>query len=161
MIKLFEKIKNKIRGSAEPIKQKTEIISKTMGQKTHKVAETVAEKGKGITASISEKTPEIAEKTKQIATSVVEKTGETVTIGKLKVKLYNLNRQVEKGLSKIGGRTFEILNQKQADVYQDEEILALIKNLEKVKNEIKTAEKEMKKVGSGEKAIHPGKEEKS
>lgn len=149
MVKLIEKIKNIIRGSAEPIKQKTEIISKTVGQKAHEVAETVAEKGKGITASISEKTPEIAEKTKQIATSVVEKASDTVTIGKLKVKLYNLNRQVEKGLSKIGGRTFEILSQKQTDVYQDEEVLALIKDLKNVKKEIKTAENEMENVGSG------------
>lgn len=155
MAKFWENMKQKISGGTKPLKEKTVTISKNVGEKTQEVTESVIKTSKEFASTISGKAPEVTDKTKKIISSVAEKTGEAVTYSKLKYKGYTLNRDLEKGLSELGGRTFEMIKQKQNDIYQDAEVLELIEKVKRMKAEAELIRKQIGDQGAGEKGPMP------
>lgn len=91
---------------------------------------------------------------------VVDKTEEYTKIGKIKVDIIGLKRNIEKKFSELGGRTYEILKEQNrksvgADVEVKrlvEELVELEKSLDEKKNEIVTIrdEKEQERKGREE-----------
>ena len=83
----------------------------------------------------------------------VDKTEEYTKIGKLKVDILGIKRNIEKLFSELGGRTYELLsNDEKSDVAADSEVERLVQNLkeqeEKLdakKNEIKIVKEEKEK----------------
>lgn len=125
MSEFWSKIKESVKRSTEFLKNETRNTVKVVSEKTPQVASN------------------IAEKTKEIASAVAEKTEETISVGKLKVKLYNFERSIDKDFSKIGGIVYELFKAKEKNVYENKEVEELIDNLKKLKNEVKDIEKEI------------------
>ena len=84
---------------------------------------------------------------------VVDKTEEYSKIGKIKVDIIGIKRNIEKGFSELGGRTYEILKEsKKKNVGSDadvkrlvDELMELEKSLDEKKNEIINVKEEKEK----------------
>ncbi|NIA29480.1 MAG: hypothetical protein GWP06_06155 [Actinobacteria bacterium] len=84
---------------------------------------------------------------------VVDKTEEYSKIGKIKVDIIGIKRNIEKGFSELGGRTYEILKEnKKKNVGSDadvkrlvDELMELEKSLDDKKNEIIKVREEKEK----------------
>jgi len=84
---------------------------------------------------------------------VVDKTEEYSKIGKIKVDIIGIKRNIEKGFSELGGRTYEILKEnKKKNVGSDEDVKRLVdelmeleKSLDEKKNEIIKVREEKEK----------------
>lgn len=84
---------------------------------------------------------------------VVDKTEEYSKIGKIKVDIIGIKRNIEKGFSELGGRAYEILKEnKKKNVGSDadvkrlvDELMELEKSLDEKKNEIIKVREEKEK----------------
>lgn len=150
-------VTEKVSKTAEPLKEKTKVWTSGVGEKVCKVAKIIVNKTKKLVSLVGQKAPEVAEtvadKTKTLASVVSEKTGEAVIISKLKIRLHNLNSNVDKMLLELGGIIYELFKQSQKDVYEDKEVIALIEKLKSLHIEIKVIEKEIEEMSADKKKI--------
>ena len=67
--------------------------------------------------------------------TVVEKTGELTKIGKIKIDILNLRRNVDKNFSELGGRVYQLITKEEETVISKDkearEVIECIKILEK------------------------------
>jgi len=147
MITFLEKLK-KFGGT---VKDATKSTAKTIAQKTPEAAETLTEKTKELTSEVKEQTPKVIKKTKEIASTVTEKTEEVVSSAKLRLKLYNLNKKIEKRMGELGGFAFECITQGKTDVYEDSDVKRLIQEINTIKKRIKETEQEIQNLEVDEK----------
>lgn len=78
---------------------------------------------------------------------MAQKTGDAVSYTKLRHKLYNLNRSVEKKYGELGGIVFELLSQSKTGVYEDSNVKNMIGTIAHIKNEIKETEVVIENLG--------------
>jgi gas vesicle protein len=81
-----------------------------------------------------------------------EKTDELARIGKKKVEMLGINRAIEKHLSELGGRVYDLIEVKnyQRGIAQDEAVLALIKEIRQLEEQLKSKEEDIERI-KGEK----------
>ena len=78
---------------------------------------------------------------------VVDKTEEYSKIGKLKVDIMNLKRNTEKKLAELGEKTFVLLDENaSAKVADNEDIKALLEDVQNMKKELEAKEAEIERV---------------
>lgn len=135
-------LSEKLKKLGSKVKNATKSAVKTVAQKTPEAAETLTEKTKEFSSEIKEQTPKVIRKTKKIAMTVTEKTEEVVSSTKLRLKLYNLNKRVEKRMGELGGLAFESITQGKMDVYGDADVKRIIQEIKNIKKEIEETERE-------------------
>ncbi|MBN2410507.1 hypothetical protein JXQ31_02370 [candidate division KSB1 bacterium] len=78
---------------------------------------------------------------------VVDKTEEYTKIGKLKVDILGIKRNIERLFSELGGQTYELLSKdKKVDISGDEEIKRLVEELKSQEEKLDAKKNEIKKV---------------
>jgi len=78
---------------------------------------------------------------------VVDKTEEYTKIGKFKVDILGIKRNIEKLFSELGGQTYELLSKgKKVDVAGDEEIKRMVDELKSLEEKLDAKKNEIKKV---------------
>ncbi len=78
---------------------------------------------------------------------VVDKTEEYGKIGKLKVDIFSIKRNIEKQFTELGGRTYEILNgEGPKTVAKDEEVKKIVEELQGLEKQLQEKEVEIEKV---------------
>jgi vacuolar-type H+-ATPase subunit I/STV1 len=91
------------------------------------------------------------EATKEGVSLVIEKTGEMSQVAKLRIKVLGLNRKIRDNFFEIGGRLYELSKKKKdVDVFSDEKISELIKEVNTMEKEIEKTEKEIEKIKDDE-----------
>ena len=148
MAAFIEKLKN----FGASLKRTIKSTAKKIAEKTPEATETLTEKSKALASEVAERAPEVAEKTKKVASAVAEKTEEAVTHAKLRLKLYNLNKSVEKKMGEMGSSIFELISQGITDVYEDSDVKGMIDAVTKVKKEIKETEQAIEDLSVEKKA---------
>ena len=148
MAAFIEKLKN----FGASLKRTTKSTAKKIAERTPEAAETLTEKSKALASEVAERAPEVAEKTKKVASAVAEKTEEAVTHAKLRLKLYNLNKSVEKRMGEMGSSIFELISQGITDVYEDSDVKGMIHEVTNVKKEIKETEQAIEDLSVEKKA---------
>ncbi|MCK5147579.1 hypothetical protein KAR48_12550 [bacterium] len=78
----------------------------------------------------------VVEQSKKIASTVVEKTGEAVVYSKSRIKIYNLNHQLEKLYAEVGGNVYELLKNKETAVLKNAAVLLTLDKIDMIKEEI-------------------------
>ena len=69
--------------------------------------------------------------------TVSEKTDELTKIGRLKIEVIAVKRDIEKLFVELGGRVYDILqNQKKASIPKDDEIKKLVQRVEKFEKKL-------------------------
>jgi len=76
-----------------------------------------------------------------------EKTGEMAQIGRLKIEIIALKRDIEKAFIELGGRVYHGLEEKhEDDILADLKIKKLVKAIKSLEIKLKTLEKKVEKV---------------
>jgi len=130
MANLWEKVKLTLEQSAKKIRETTETTTKSVAETATKVASTVAEKSK------------------DIATTIGDKTHAVVTVGQLKIKHYNLNRDVSHKFNELGARAYELIKSENINVFGDANLKSLINDVKRMESEIDQLEAEMEEAKS-------------
>lgn len=79
--------------------------------------------------------------------TVSEKTEEITKIGRLKIEVIAVKRDIEKSFVELGGRVYDILqNKKKASIAKDEEIKNLITQVEKFEKKLHELEERIKNI---------------
>ena len=78
---------------------------------------------------------------------VVDKTEEYGKIGKLKVDIFSIKRNIEKQFTELGGRTFEVLTgEGPKSVAKDEEVKKIVEELQGLEEQLQQKEAEIAQV---------------
>jgi len=76
-----------------------------------------------------------------------EKTGEMTQIGRLKIEMIALKRDIEKAFIELGGRVYHGLEEKhEDDILADLRIKKLVKDIKSLELNLKTLEKKVEQV---------------
>lgn len=77
-----------------------------------------------------------------------EKTDELARIGKKKIEIAGINRTIERHLSELGGRIYELIEEQkqQKGIAQDEKVMALIEEVKKLEEQLQQKEKEIERI---------------
>ena len=79
--------------------------------------------------------------------TVSEKTDELTKIGRLKIEVIAVKRDIEKLFVELGGRVYDILqNQKKASISKDDEIKKLVERVEKFEKKLHELEERIQNI---------------
>jgi len=125
MAELWEKVKETLEQGTKAVKEGAESVARTVSEKAPAIASTIVEKGK------------------ELADTIGDKAQEVMTAGQLKVKHYNLNHDVSVLFNEIGGKVYELINNKKKNIYADPEIIKMIEKVKDLESQIDEVEKMM------------------
>ena len=79
--------------------------------------------------------------------TVVEKTEELTKIGRIKVDIINIKRNIEKNFAEMGGKTYHlIVEEKKNQISKDKEIMELVECVKLLEKELEEKKQELEKV---------------
>ena len=79
--------------------------------------------------------------------SLSEKAGEITRIGRLKLEIVAVKRDIEKAFIEVGGRVFQSFEKEQSgNILAETEILNLIERIRKKKSRLQNLEKEIEQI---------------
>jgi len=91
---------------------------------------------------------DIAKTIREGVDTVVGKTEEYTKIGKIKIDIINIKRNVEKNFSELGGRVYHLLaEQNKTQISADKEVKKIIDSIKLLEKELQDKKDEMDKVG--------------
>jgi len=94
---------------------------------------------------------DIAKNIREGFDTVVEKTEELTKIGKIKVDIINVKRNIEKNFSELGGRVYHIIvEENSTKIAGDQEVKELIECVKILEKELAIKNEELESVKSGE-----------
>ena len=77
---------------------------------------------------------------------VSEKTGEMTKIGRLRIEIISLKRDIEKAFIELGGRVYHKLENKETDIQTDQQINKLLKDIKSFETKLKDREEKIEQV---------------
>jgi len=77
---------------------------------------------------------------------VVDKTEEYSKIGKLKVDIFGLKRNIEKQFTELGGHVYELITSNKTAIHNNEETKKIVEEISKLEQQLKEKEAEIEKV---------------
>ena len=78
--------------------------------------------------------------------NVSKKTDEMTKIGRLKIEIIALKRDIEKAFIELGGRVYHKLENKEKDLEADQEINKLLKDIKSFESKLKDLEEKIEQV---------------
>jgi len=95
---------------------------------------------------------DIAKTIREGVDTVVEKTEELTKIGKIKVDIINIKRNIEKNFSELGGKVYHlIVEEKKTQIAGDKEVKELIDCVKILEKELQDKNVELKNIKSKDK----------
>lgn len=92
---------------------------------------------------------DIAKTIREGVDTVVEKTGVLTKIGKIKIDILNIKRNIEKNFSELGGRVYQlIIKEKETEISTDKEAREVIECIKILEKELDDKKSELAKVKS-------------
>ena len=125
MANLWEKVKDTLEQSAKAVKEGAESVAKSVAEKAPQIATT------------------IKERSMELADSIGDKAQEMMTSGQLKVKHYNLNRDVSSLFNEIGGKVYDLMKENKKNIFSDPDITKMIEDVKELEAQIDEVEKKM------------------
>ena len=125
MANLWEKVKETLDQGAKTVKESAESVAKTVAEKAPQIASTLKERGM------------------ELADNIGDKAQEMKTVGQLKIKYFNLNKDVSNQFNEIGGKVYDLMKNNKKNIYADPDIIKMIGNVKNLEAQIKEVEKRM------------------
>ncbi|HUV37325.1 MAG TPA: hypothetical protein VMX58_10340 [Patescibacteria group bacterium] len=77
-----------------------------------------------------------------------EKTDVLARVGKKKIEMAGINRAIERHLSELGGRVYDLVEtqQQQTGVAQDDKVMALIEEIKRLEEQLQQKEEEIERI---------------
>lgn len=90
---------------------------------------------------------DIAKTIREGVDTVVEKTEELTKIGRIKVDIINIKRNIDKNFSELGGKVYHlIVEEKKTQIAGDSEVKRIVDSIKILEKELKTKESEIEKI---------------
>lgn len=94
---------------------------------------------------------DIAKTIREGVDTVVEKTEEYTRIGRIKVDILNIKRNIEKNFTELGGKVYHLtVEEKKTQIASDKEIKEIIECVKLLEKELEEKNKELEKVKTKE-----------
>ena len=77
---------------------------------------------------------------------VADKTDEYTKIGKFKIDMLGIKRNIEKLFSELGGRSYEILQAGETKVEKDEQVVKLVQDIKELEDQLDAKKNQIKDV---------------
>ncbi|MBN2009522.1 hypothetical protein JW960_09285 [candidate division KSB1 bacterium] len=87
-----------------------------------------------------------AKAVKDFTVSVSDKTQDMVSLGQLKLKHYNLSRDVSNKFTALGSKSFDLMTSSKADIYSNADVKKIIVEIQSAQKAIKDVEREIESV---------------
>ncbi len=101
---------------------------------------------------------DIAKTIREGVDTVVEKTEELTKIGKIKIDILNIKRNVQKNFSELGGRVYHlIIKEKKTAISADKEATEIIECIKILEKELDDKKSELEKVKSKQRSTSESK----
>ncbi len=92
---------------------------------------------------------DIAKTIREGVDTVVEKTGELTKIGKIRIDILNIKRNIDKNFSELGGRVYQLITEeKETEISTDKEAREVIECIKILEKELDDKKSELAKVKS-------------
>lgn len=92
---------------------------------------------------------DIAKTIREGVDTVVEKTGELTKIGKIRIDILNIKRNIDKSFSELGGRVYHLITEeKKTEIFADKEAREIIECIKILEKELDDKKSELAKVKS-------------
>ncbi|NIR52039.1 hypothetical protein GWO43_25810 [candidate division KSB1 bacterium] len=105
---------------------------------------------------------DIAKTIREGVDTVVEKTEELTKIGKIRVDILNIKRNVDKNFSELGGRVYHLLvEENKSQIATDKEVKQIVDSVKILENELNEKNDELQQVREKEEETHESKAEPS
>ncbi len=92
---------------------------------------------------------DIAKTIREGVDTVVEKTEELTKIGKIKIDILNIKRNVQKNFSELGGRVYQLIaKEKKTEISTDKEAKEIVECIKILEKELDDKKSELEKVKS-------------
>jgi len=92
---------------------------------------------------------DIAKTLREGVDTVVEKTEELTKIGKIKIDILNIKRNVQKNFSELGGRAYQLIaKEKKTEISTDKEAKEIVECIKILEKELDDKKSELEKVKS-------------
>ena len=92
---------------------------------------------------------DIAKTIREGVDTVVEKTGELTKIGKIRIDILNIKRNIDKNFSELGGRVYQLIaEEKETEISTDKEAREVIECIKILEKELDDKKSELAKVKS-------------
>ncbi|MFQ5640398.1 MAG: hypothetical protein ACE5IR_20655 [bacterium] len=99
---------------------------------------------------------DIAKTIREGVDTVVEKTEELTKIGRIKVDIFNIKRNIDRNFSEMGGRVYHLLvEEKQTQISKDKEVKELVDCVKILENELREKKSDLAKIRSKEEDTKP------
>ncbi len=91
---------------------------------------------------------DIAKTIREGVDTVVSKTEEYTKIGKIKIDILNIKRNVEKNFTELGGRVYHLMvEQNKTQISGDKEVKKILDSIKLLEKELQEKKAELEKVG--------------
>ena len=92
---------------------------------------------------------DIAKTIREGVDTVVEKTGELTKIGKIRIDILNIKRNIDKNFSELGGRVYQLITEeKDTEISTDKEVREIIECIKILEKELDDKKSALAKVKS-------------
>ncbi len=125
MANLWEKVKDTLDQGAKAVKESAESVAKTVAEKAPQIATTLKERGM------------------ELADNIGDKAQEMMAVGQLKIKYFNLSKDVSNLFNEIGGKVYDLMKNNKKNIYADPDIIKMIGNVKNLEAQIEEVEKRM------------------
>jgi hypothetical protein len=96
---------------------------------------------------------DIAKTIREGVDTVVGKTEEYTRIGKIKIDIINIKRNVEKNFAELGGRVYHLMvEKKKPQISGDKDVKKILDSIQLLEKELQSKKAELEKVGKKEPA---------
>lgn len=94
-----------------------------------------------IKKSVGELASKAAEKAGELTREAADKAEELTKLGKIKLDIFQIKREIEKKLGELGGVVFDNLNSTEpSDIRQNEKVKALVIEIQQLQTQLKAKE---------------------
>jgi hypothetical protein len=100
-----------------------------------------------IKKSLGEWVAKAADKAGEFTKEAAEKAGETTKLGKIRLDIFQIKRDIEKNFADLGGRVYHLITEEEVkNVEKEEKVTAIIEKIKELEKKLKEKEAEYEEV---------------
>lgn len=89
---------------------------------------------------------DIAKTVRDSVDSVVSKTEELTKIGKIKIEIISIKRNIEKQFAELGGTVYHLIDEKKTSIPSNADVKEIVEKVKKLEQQLNAKKEELEKV---------------
>ena len=89
-----------------------------------------------------------ADKATEFSRDAAEKAEELTRLGKVKLDIFQINREIEKQFVKLGGIVYDMVSEQKKNIESSESIISLVEEIRNLEKKLRKKEEDYKNIGA-------------